>query len=198
MKRVLAGLAAGAMWLWAAMPAAAQPTFDELTDDQMSELYCVYDYLDLFVGAPKITEVYTTNDPGTAAFVEADADVKEASDMCAEEYGWEGDGATLMTVIGLYTMMGDQLEVNLGDQGIDEEGLDAIYGVADVLSDDDIGAFADGTWLGNEAIHQRVTDGLAKAGVGGEAVIRNALFLMEAYVIASLSVEHWLSGLTDS
>ena len=69
---------------------------------------------------------------------------------------------------------------------------------ADVLSDDDIGAFADGTWLGNEAMHQRVTDALAKAGVGGEAVIRNALFLMEAYVIASLSVEHWLSGLTDS
>jgi len=198
MKRVLAGLAAGAVWLWAAAPAMAQPTYDELTDDQLSELYCVADYLDIFTGASGVVDAYISTDPDDEAYVQMDADVQDASDTCAEEYGWSDENAETMTMIGLYALIGDEMELRLGGAGVNEEGLDAIYSTAELLPDGDLGLFADGTWFDNTALRQRVTDALGKKGVGGDAVITNAMYLMEAYIMVAVTLEDWLSTQADS
>lgn len=193
MKRVLAGLAAGAMWLCAAMPAAAQSTYNDLTDDQLSELYCVADYLDLFTGTAKVVDAYTGGDPNTEGFAQVDADVQEASGICMEEYAWDEEEAGPLTMIGLYSLIGDEMELRLGQAGVDEEGLDAIYGAADLISDADLNAFIDGVWLDDAALTQRVTDALAKKGIGGDGVVKNAMFLMEAYIIVAVTIDSWLS-----
>lgn len=198
MKRVLAGLAAGVMWLWTATPAAAQSTYDELTDDQLSELYCVADYLDLFTGPDKVVDVYMSSDPEKAGFADVDADVQEASATCTEEYDWSVETAGTMTAIGLYSLMGDEMELRLGEAGVDQAGIDAIYRTTEALSDDDLGAFADGNWFDNAPLRQRVTDALTKTSLSDDDVIMTAMFLMEAYVIVAVSLEEWLSTLGDS
>lgn len=194
MKRVLAGLAAGATWLLAAMPAVAQPADNDLTDDQLSELYCVADYLDLFTGTAKVVDAYTGGDPGAQGLAQLDSDVQEASGMCMEEYAWDEEEAGPLTMIGLYSLIGDEMELRLGQAGVDGEGLDAIYGVADVISDADLNAFLDGVWFDDAALTRRVTDALAKKGVGGEGVVKNAMFLMEAYIIVAVTMDSWLSA----
>ena len=198
MTRVWAGLAAGAMWFWAAMPAAAQLAYEDLTEEQMIELYCVADYLDLTADPATLTDAYISGDEDSAAYKEAIGIVAEAGEICDEDYGWSDNDAGLLTLTGLYTVLGDHLEVRLITAGLDQEDLDAIYGAADVLPAADVNLFVDGVWVDDAGLRQRMTAALAKKGIGGEPVITDAMHLIEAYIISSVTVEELLAGLKKS
>lgn len=195
MKRVMAGLAAGAVWLLAAMPVLAQQpttTIDDLTEDQKSELYCVYDYLSFFGDPEGLTTAYMSGDVDGASYQQQLGDVEEVTAECADEYTWDEDRTDAAATIGLYGVMGDEIEARLTKAGLNEASITAIYDVVDALSDDDIDTFIDGAWSTDKALLQRLGSALQAKGITGEAVLTNCYFLAEAYILVSLLTHDWL------
>jgi len=128
MKRVVAGLAAGAVWLVAAMPALAQQppekSVDGLTDEQTDELYCVYDTLSFFGDSAAMTTAYMGGDPDSADYAdEVLASLDEATGDCSEGYEWEQSREDTASMIGLYGVMGDEIETRLAAAGLTEANI---------------------------------------------------------------------------
>lgn len=204
MKRVMMGLAAGAVWLMAAMPALAQDpqqpgkTIDDLTEAQIDELYCVYDYLGFFSDAAAMVDGYIAGDPDEAVYKEHLADVDDTATECSNEYDWSEDEKNTIAMIGFYGLMGDELEARLVESGLTEANIQTFYDVVDGLSDDDIGKFVDGVWIEDKAVLGRLRDGLVAKGLGSEAVLKNGFYLAEAYIIVSLLSATWMADLPAS
>lgn len=195
-----AGLAAGAVWLLAAMPALAQtPTsVGAMTEAQQSEYYCVYDYVDFFADRAKLAAGYIAGDPDAADYQDQMDEVDGAAADCAEEYGWAEDRTNAASMIGFYGVMVDELETRLVTLGLKETDLDAVYDVFDKVSEDDLRAFVDGVWIENEGVLQRLKAELAAKGIKGDAVFRDASYLAEAYIVVSLLTYEWLKAMPKS
>lgn len=202
MKRV-AGLAAGAVWLLAAMPALAQPqppqtSIDDLSDAQVDELYCVYDYLDAFADREALTEGYIAGDPNAVAYKEQIAEVERAVADCNVDYEWTENRREAASILGLYGVMGDELDARLASHGLTLTQIKDVYGFIDAMPADDLNMFVDGRWVSNEGLLQRLKTGLAAKGVAGDAVFRDAAFLAESYIIVSLLTREWLNAAPKS
>ncbi len=202
MKRVAAGLAAGAVWLLAAMPALGQQpqkTIDDLDEDQIEELYCVYDSLDTFGDRAGLTTAYMVGDPDAAEYKKQLAIVDDATADCNDRYKWADGRRDTASMIGLYGVMGDELESRLSAAGLKDADFDKLYDVYDAMSDDDVNAFVDGVWGGKQDVADRLIAAMAAKGIKGDAVVANAFYLAESYIIVSLLTLEWLAGMpTDS
>ncbi|HOY78907.1 MAG TPA: hypothetical protein PLN33_13920 [Hyphomonadaceae bacterium] len=204
MKRVVAGLAAGAVWLVAAMPALAQQppekSVDGLTDEQTDELYCVYDTLSFFGDSAAMTTAYMGGDPDSADYAdEVLASLDEATGDCSEGYEWEQSREDTASMIGLYGVMGDEIETRLAAAGLTEANIATVYDVIDAMSDDDIGAFLDGVTAAKDAgVMQRLKAGLEAKGIKGDGVMHDAFYLAEAYVVVSVLTREWLTTMPKS
>lgn len=198
MKRVVAVLAAGAVWLSA--PAMAQQPVDKtaeitLTDAQTDEAYCVYDYLGTFADEDKLTNAYMAGDPDSADYKEQIGMVDEGAASCGAEFKWSEDRKATASMMALYSTMGDVLDGRLAANGLTEKDLDAVYNVADTMPASDIDIFLDGKWMTDKDLGLRTTKKLRDTGLKDEAVITNAFYLLEAYIIATLLLDEWVKGL---
>lgn len=204
MKRMAAGLAVGAVWLMAAMPALAQQTapksVDGLTEAEAYEMYCVYDSLILLDYGPAITKAYMAGDPDSQAYQdELLAPLDDTTADCSEEYEWEKGREDTASMIGLYGVMGDELEQRLAAAGLPDAKITTIYDVVDAMSDDDIGTFLDGVTAGKDVgVLQRLRAGLEAKGITGDDVVRNAFYLAESYVVVSMLTHEWLTNMPKS
>jgi hypothetical protein len=204
MKRVAAGLAAGAVWLVMAIPALAQQppekSVDGLTDEQTTELYCVYDTLSVLGDGAAMTTAYMAGDQDSDEYADdLLASLDEATEGCSEEYKWEQGREDTASMIGLYGVMGDELEMRLSDAGLTEANIATIYDVVDAMSDDDIGAFLDGATAAKDVgVMQRLKVGLEAKGIKGDGVAHDAFYLAEAYVVVSMLTHEWLTTMPKS
>lgn len=191
MTRIVAGLAV--LWLGAAAPALAQPRID-LTPAQEDEMYCVYEYLDLFADKEKLAVAYMSGDKKSADFQEQIGLVDEGAMSCGEEFKWDEDEAATLSMLGLYGFLGDVLDKRLQAKGVAENDLDLVYNAAGALSREDKDAFVNGKWIEDKALEQRLTKVLAEGGLKGEAVVTEAFYLTEAYIITSAMMQEWVRG----
>lgn len=192
----VAGLAAAAVWLVTAMPALAQPTpksMDDLTEDQVDEFYCVYDSLDFFADVGVLVNGYVNGETETPAYKAQLKEFAGATEDCADDFDWTAERSEAASVIGFYSLLGDELDARLASYGMSKEVITGLYDFYEGLPDDDINKFVDGVWAGDAALMRRLKAGLAAKGVAGDAAMRDASFLAEAYIIVSLMTYDWLS-----
>jgi hypothetical protein len=201
MKRLAAGLAAGAVWLLAAMPALPQEpvkTVDDLSEEQMDELYCVYDQLGFFGDPAALTDAYMSGDPDSDAYKTQMEEVDSVAANCNDEYSWTEDRKDTVAMIGLYGVMGDELEARLKEAGLKEADVTAIYDTVDAMPDNDIEAFVNGDWIAKEDLSKRFAEALGKKGIKDAANVESAFYLAEAYVIVSVLSHEWMAMLPAS
>jgi len=194
MKRVVAGLAA--VWLGAAAPAFAQDKQQiELTAAQQDEMYCVYEYLDLFADKGKLATAYMSGDRESADFQEQIGLVDEGAQSCGKEFAWTEDETATVSMLGLYAFLGDVLDKRLQDKKLTEKDLDVVYRAAEALSREDKDTFVNGEWFDDKALEQRLTKVLSDGGLKGEAVLTESFYLTEAYIITMAMMQEWVRGL---
>ncbi|RYG30994.1 MAG: hypothetical protein EON93_13765 [Burkholderiales bacterium] len=194
MKRIVAGLAA--VWLGAAMPALAQnqPQI-ELTEAQQDEIYCVYEYLDLFADREKLATAYMSGETKSADFQEQIGLVDEGGKSCGEEFKWNDDQQATVSMLGLYAFLGDVLDDRLQAKNLTEKNLDVVYSAASALSREDKDAFVNGKWFDDKALQGRLTTALGDGGIRGDAVLTDAFYLTEAFTITTAMMQEWVRGL---
>jgi len=195
MKLAVGVLSAGAMWLCAAGPALAQLTPDDLTDAQIAEVYCVYDYLAGHGDNAAMTDVYMTGDPDAADYKKQFVAVGQGAESCKSKYGWSDDMKDLAYMLGMYAKMGDVLDERLRAKGLTDKQIEALLAASEKLTDADLKSFVDHTWITNSDLHQRLKAALVSQGIDGAEVLTDAFYRMQAYVVTSVLVTSWISEL---
>jgi len=197
----VAGLAAGAVWLMACMPAIAQPTsktFDELNEDELGELYCVYDELDFYVDHKVLVDGYRAGNPEAAGYKQQLGEVEASVAECLDMFEWDQGRQDSAAMIGFYGVMGDELERRLSAVGLTHAELEAFYVNIEKLGDGDITAFLDGSWKTNKDVLQRVKAAAGTKVAGNPSMADDAAYLAESYIIVSMLTMDWLKGVPKS
>lgn len=197
----VAGLAAGAVWLIACMPAIAQPTsktFDELNEDELGELYCVYDELDFYVDHKVLVDGYRAGNPEAAGYKQQLGEVEASVAECLDMFEWDQGRQDSAAMIGFYGVMGDELERRLSAVGLTHAELEAFYVNIEKLGDGDITAFLDGSWKTNKDVLQRVKAAAGAKVAGNASMADDAAYLAESFIIVSMLTMDWLKGVPKS
>jgi hypothetical protein len=179
------------------MPASAQLTVDDLTEEQADEMFCVYDWLGVNGNDAQIVNAYVLEKPDSEAFDKGMTLLDETVADCVEEFGWDKDTAALATALGLHGVVMDVMFAKLKTAGITEEQLKPLGEVVNEMSDADLDAFIDGTWYDSAEVKGRVTQALTAKGLVSEAVQFNALFLIEANIVGTVAEVEWLKDVED-
>ncbi len=197
----VAGLAAGAVWLMACMPAIAQPTsktFDELNEDELGELFCVYDELDFFVDHQALVDGYRAGNSEAAAYKQQLDELAASLASCLDSFEWDVGRQDTAVMIGFYGVMGDELERRLSAVGLTHAELEAFYANIEKLGDGDISAFLDGSWKTNTELLQRVKAAAGAKAASNASVGADAAYLAESYIIVSIMTTDWLTAVPKS
>lgn len=196
LKHVLIALLAGASLAYAAAPAfAQQKTQDDLTDAQLNEAYCVYDYLDGLGDKEALTSAHIAGDREGSAYKAAMAVVDAGAAACKQTYGWTGDRMDLAGLLATYAVMGDVLEARLKAKGLTDKQVEGVYAATETLSRKDFDAFVDGSWMTNSDLQQRLKTALGQQGIAGDSVLTEAFYKAQTYVVVSVLMTHWIAGM---
>ena len=176
-----------------ALPAHAQKQLTDLTQTQQDELYCVYNDIADGTDFDVIAESYVYTDQSAEDSKKADAALAAATGRCAAKYGWTQDKKDVASNIGFYGTAVDYLTEDLFFSGVDDKDIDKVFAILDTLSDADLDAFYNGSWMKNEPMKARLVTALKGAGVpNDDYMLETGQYVLEASVFAADSLFEWI------
>jgi hypothetical protein len=176
-------------------PALAQTGADRLSEAQKNEMYCIYDSVGRTGDYYDIGDAYLMNIDEENALDGMEDMLKKHIDACTKQYAWSQDVANAAAVVGVLGAAADVLEEYMRDGGITEANLDAVYKTLNDLSDEDIGALIDATWIGDGDMQARVLAQLAARGfpkTDDPELQEETLTLMEVNILGAIVSSKWV------
>lgn len=189
-----AGLAAAvAAGMLAAMPAYAQKNYNDLTDQEVTELFCVYSSIGESDDYYDIGDVALSNIDITGDYQEAADMAKDYASSCADKYDWDEEQTDIATMMGVVGTASDVLMEDMLDAGFKDADLDAVLDTINNLDDDALDALNDASYRENKAIKDRLLAGVRQAGVQVDADdVDDVLLLMELNVMGFYASGDWV------
>ena len=183
-------LAAGAL---AATPAFAQKNYDDLNEQELNELFCVYD------GIGNSEAFY---DIGDAAISEIDVlgDYSDAADLsksyvktCSDKYHWDDEMADIAMMVGIVGTASDVLMEDMLDAGFKDADLDIVLDALSEFTDEELDALNDASYRENQTMKDKMLAQLRQAGATvGSSSVDDVLLLMELNVMGFYASGDWV------
>lgn len=189
-----AGLAAAvAAAMLAAMPAYAQKNYNDLTEPEVAELFCVYSSIGESDEYYDIGDVALSNIDVTGDYQDAVDMAKDHISSCADKYDWDDEQTDIATMMGIVGTASDVLMEDMLDTGFKDADLDAVLDTINGLDDDTLDALNDASYRKNTTIKDRLLAEVRKAGVQVDADdVDDVLLLMELNVMGFYASGDWV------
>lgn len=183
-------LAAGAL---AATPAFAQKSYNDLTQTEIDELFCVYDS----IGASE--DYYDIGDAGLSG-IDIIGDYEDAADMaesyvkaCSSKYHWDDEQVDIALMVGITGTASDVLMEDLLDRGFKDADLDIVLDALSELDDTELDALNDASYRTNQPMKDRMLANVRAAGAQvGSNDTDDILLLMELNVMGFYASGDWV------
>jgi hypothetical protein len=174
-----------------ALPSIA--SFDDLTEEQQDEIYCVYDAVGNDKDAQALQDwfIYGEKDKKTTA----DAVFDRAAAACKAKYKWSDDQIGVAHVLANGGVLADLLEEELRGEGFDDKKFEAVAGIIPKMTEADFRALLDTAYgkKPDEAALTKVRGLLYAAGVKKEGDIADLVIGFLASTLQERDAIHiWL------
>lgn len=190
-------LAAAGLAVTLAAGASAQETDDTnlMQGDEWGEFSCVYSSImetddDEYFA---VVNAYMSQLTEGQAYEEALDVIMYAVEACSVEHGWTPDEVEIAMTMGVAGTVADAIEGFLLDEGFSEGDIDEIIALVDIMSDDEVYAFAASDWRKDEDFKAGIAGYLADIGIDDVSdYAADCMVLIETYVIGMFQAEIWM------
>lgn len=163
--------------------AAAVKSPNDLSDEQMDELYCIYDAIGKSPDASAVVDSVTKG--GKEAIGKAKAASEAARTACVGKYKWTVEQADVATTVATSAVIADVTEHELRAKGLDDKTFEAVMKVADKMSPADFETMLSmGRKKADEATLTRIRKNLTDAGVPSD---KNTVEIALAFLQGSMA-----------
>ncbi len=191
----LAGLAVAlAVGALAAMPASAQKKgYNDLTQTELDELFCVYD------GIGMSDDFYDIGDVSISG-IDIVGDYEDAADMaepyvkaCSSKYQWDDEKLDIAMMVGITGTASDVLMEDLLDRGFKDGDLDIVLDALATLEEEELDALNDASYRTNQTMKEHMLAEVKAAGaLVGKDFADDILLLMELNVMGFYASADWV------
>ena len=188
-------LAAAGLAIISAAPSHAQGAVTP-DDAEWAELSCIYTALmevddDAYY---TVVDAYITEATTGDLFEAAASVITDAATACADQYGWTDAQMDAALTMGVAGTVADAIESWFLDEGYSDEEIDAIIGLVELISDEDVLTFLSDDWRRDEAFLASIETQLQGAGLDDDSGMMDmGLLLLETYLIGMYQSERWVT-----
>jgi hypothetical protein len=186
-------LAAAGFAMTTAAPSHAQAPSPD--DPAWAELTCIYTALmdaddDAYFA---VVDAYITEATEGDLFEQAATIIETATVACTEKHDWNADQEEVAITMGVVGTVADAVEGWFIDEGYSDEEIDAIIGLVETISDEEVATFLAEDWRRDEEFLASIEAQLKEVGLDGDTGLMDmGLILLETYLIGMFQAENWV------